>query len=336
MIHFAHILPAALLLALSPAALAQPDPAPCDEASLAQAEGHYAAGELEQAQTLAMACADSGDARAIRGHRLLALTMIRQGNIDDAQLSIVRILGADYDYRPDAALDPPFYIALVSTVRDQLRVETPASTPSAPASARTAPVGPAVAVGARPARVSLPALVEDLPQATPPAPQAAEALAAEAPAPARLDRRINVNAASAADLQTVRGIGPALADRIVAYRAENGPFHTADDLQDVRGIGPKSVQRLASQLAFGNRVSERGSSDDTRPARTAFAGPVLDLNTATVEELDTLPGIGPALAARIVAYREEQGRFRRVEDVIDVRGIGPKVLQGFADRVAVE
>ena len=48
----------------------------------------------------------------------------------------------------------------------------------------------------------------------------------------------------------------------------------------------------------------------------------LDLNTAVVEELQELPGIGPELAERIVVYREEHGAFRSVEEIMEVPGIG--------------
>jgi len=48
----------------------------------------------------------------------------------------------------------------------------------------------------------------------------------------------------------------------------------------------------------------------------------LDLNTATQSELEGLPGIGPALAKRIIDFREDNGKFRRVEDLLNVRGIG--------------
>lgn len=56
--------------------------------------------------------------------------------------------------------------------------------------------------------------------------------------------RVNLNAASAADLQELPGIGPALAERIVAHRTEHGPFRTVEDLKKVAGIGPKTFERL--------------------------------------------------------------------------------------------
>jgi comEA protein len=51
---------------------------------------------------------------------------------------------------------------------------------------------------------------------------------------------------------------------------------------------------------------------------------LIDINTATVEQLDALPGIGPVLAQRIVSYRERQGGFKSIEEIRNVNGIGPK------------
>lgn len=64
--------------------------------------------------------------------------------------------------------------------------------------------------------------------------------------------------------------------------------------------------------------------------------PPLNLNTATYEELLTLPGIGPALAREILQYRESNGPFYFPEDVMDVRGIGSKIFQQLKDRVICE
>jgi competence ComEA-like helix-hairpin-helix protein len=62
----------------------------------------------------------------------------------------------------------------------------------------------------------------------------------------------------------------------------------------------------------------------------------LDLNTATVEQLQRLPGIGPKTAAAIVRFREKSGPFRRVEDLLAVRGITRKKLEKIAPRVTVK
>lgn len=61
----------------------------------------------------------------------------------------------------------------------------------------------------------------------------------------------------------------------------------------------------------------------------------MNLNAATVADLETLPGIGPALAQRIIDYRTEHGGFRRVEDLQQVSGIGPKKYEAIKDHVTV-
>lgn len=64
------------------------------------------------------------------------------------------------------------------------------------------------------------------------------------------------------------------------------------------------------------------------------AGPV-DLNRATAEDLDALPGVGPSTAAAIIAYRDENGPFGSVDDLLDVRGIGPAKLDAMRSLVMV-
>ena len=61
----------------------------------------------------------------------------------------------------------------------------------------------------------------------------------------------------------------------------------------------------------------------------------IDINTATLEEFESLPGIGPATAERIIRYRNVNGRFDIVEDLTEVRGIGDKTIEKLRDRLAV-
>ena len=67
---------------------------------------------------------------------------------------------------------------------------------------------------------------------------------------------------------------------------------------------------------------------------SAPAGPV-NLNTATADELEALPGVGPATAATILAHREQHGPFASVDDLADVRGIGPAKLDALRGSVTV-
>ncbi len=75
------------------------------------------------------------------------------------------------------------------------------------------------------------------------------------------------------------------------------------------------------------------------PAESAAATPSptqpLDLNTATAEQLEALPGVGPSTAAAIVAYRTEHGQFRSVDELQEVRGIGPAKFEAVESSVTV-
>lgn len=73
----------------------------------------------------------------------------------------------------------------------------------------------------------------------------------------------------------------------------------------------------------------------TSPAGANLAGDVIDLNTATAKDLETLPGIGAVKAQAIVDHREGVGRFTSVEEVLQVPGIGPATLNGIRDSVTV-
>ena len=73
----------------------------------------------------------------------------------------------------------------------------------------------------------------------------------------------------------------------------------------------------------------------TEEAVTPEPTPLVDINTADAQLLQTLNGIGPALAERIIAYREAHGPFTAVEDLLLVSGIGESTLEKFSDRVTV-
>jgi competence protein ComEA len=74
-----------------------------------------------------------------------------------------------------------------------------------------------------------------------------------------------------------------------------------------------------------------GASGD---AADGGAGPV-DLNTATADQLDTLPGVGPSTAAAIIDHRDASGPFASVDELLDVRGIGEAKLEALRDLVTV-
>ena len=71
------------------------------------------------------------------------------------------------------------------------------------------------------------------------------------------------------------------------------------------------------------------------PTQAAPAVALVNLNTATAAQLQTLPGVGPALAMRIIEYRESNGRFARIEDVMNVRGVGETTFLRMRDLLTV-
>ena len=94
---------------------------------------------------------------------------------------------------------------------------------------------------------------------------------------------------------------------------------------------------LAARLVDGSQVYVPRAGEAAAPAAAGPGAPdgPLDLNTATVEQLEELPGVGPATAQAIVTAREELGGFRSVEDLLDVRGIGPAKFEALRDLVTV-
>jgi competence protein ComEA len=63
---------------------------------------------------------------------------------------------------------------------------------------------------------------------------------------------------------------------------------------------------------------------------------LVNINTASAEELDTLPGIGPTTAQNIIAYRDENGPFGSIEDIVNVSGIGAATYDGIKDLITVD
>jgi competence protein ComEA len=63
---------------------------------------------------------------------------------------------------------------------------------------------------------------------------------------------------------------------------------------------------------------------------------LLNLNTATLKELDALPGVGPVLARRIVEFRDKKGGFRRIEELLAIPGVSEKKWQAIKEKVEVK
>ena len=138
----------------------------------------------------------------------------------------------------------------------------------------------------------------------------------------------DLNTASAEQLMRIDGIGEVTAGDIIAYREEHGGFSSVDELLCVKGIGEKKLAVLSEHLYVENAAPARISPDESSEG-------LVNINTASLEELCTLDGIGEVIAGRIIEYREENGPFGSVDELIDVKGIGEKKLEDIRDRICV-
>ena len=160
---------------------------------------------------------------------------------------------------------------------------------------------------------------------------------------------IDLNRADVVDLRLVPGVGEKMAQRIIEHRRQKGPFRSLDELRRVSGVGPATLDRMRPYLRIESYTEEaippprvvRGAAPPERPAAPPEKGKKkpapaekIDVNRAGIDQLRTLPGIGPTLAARIVEARQRQP-FRSVEDLRRVKGIGAKTLERLRPHVTV-
>jgi len=181
--------------------------------------------------------------------------------------------------------------------------------------------------------------------------------------------QVDVNSADAATLETLPGIGPALANRIIAGR----PYRQLSDLGKVKGLSQSRLNALKDQVTFGpatastkaNRskpsINQKSTAPETssrapstttgtasqRPGSNAPLTPTgrtserlapgqkININTATAEQLDALPGIGPVRAQAIIDYRNQHGAFKSIEEIENVKGIKAGEFSKIQDSITV-
>ncbi len=117
-------------------------------------------------------------------------------------------------------------------------------------------------------------------------------------------------------------------DRVVDAIAAAGGFTPTADPQTVN---------LARFLSDGEQilVPVQGAAPPTSVPGLGVPAGKVNINTASIAELDTLPRLGPAMAERIIAWRETNGRFSNVDDLLNVPGIGNKTFESLKELVTV-
>lgn len=175
-------------------------------------------------------------------------------------------------------------------------------------------------------------------------PPAADAPAADAAADAADGPKVDINKATVEELDALKGVSPRIAEAIVKFRDDNGGFTSVEQLNDVKGIGDALFAKLKPLVTCGSEVAPAaaGGSEDAAAGEgdaaaggsegAADASGLVNLNSASVEELDAVNGIGMATAKKIVAYREANGPFSSVDQLKDA-GVGTSVLNKIRDLV---
>jgi len=111
-------------------------------------------------------------------------------------------------------------------------------------------------------------------------------------------------------------------------RASLGSLNLAHKLQDGEQV---RVPELAPTASATASLAASGPASTAAPAATSL----ISINTASAAELTALPRVGPALAQRIVDYRNSHGPFRAIADVMQVSGIGPAIFQQIKDLITI-
>ncbi|HZQ47412.1 MAG TPA: helix-hairpin-helix domain-containing protein [Verrucomicrobiae bacterium] len=179
------------------------------------------------------------------------------------------------------------------------------------------------------------------------------------PASATKQNPVDVNSADLKTLETLPGVGPTLAQRIVDGR----PYKNVADLGKVKGLSKSKLAAIKDDVTFGPVATAKEPA--AQPAQTAQSkapptapsagagntgttptptghpsgklapGQKININKASAQELDALPGIGPAKAQAIVDYRNQNGDFKTIDDIKKVKGIKEGEFSKMKDYITV-
>ena len=152
-------------------------------------------------------------------------------------------------------------------------------------------------------------------------------------------KKVDINTANRKELISLPRVGPATADNILNYRETHGPFKTIHDIVNVPRIGEKTFENLKPYITVSGDVQKTDSNinENTRSKTGNIVknSNLIDINTATQKELETLPRVGPKTAQNIINYRKENGPFKTIHDIVNVPRIGEKTFENLKPYITV-
>lgn len=172
-------------------------------------------------------------------------------------------------------------------------------------------------------------------QTEPAQPDAAELVFPEEAEP-EISYPLDLNAATAEELETLPGVGAILAERIVSYREAVGGFQALEELQQVNGIGSGIYSQIApylfiigelqtispeSELPEATDAAAPELEPETAPESASASIPRLDINIATAEDFQKLPNVTPEQAEAIVRLRTQIQYFQNIYELLYADGM---------------
>jgi len=144
-------------------------------------------------------------------------------------------------------------------------------------------------------------------------------------------KKVNINTAGLEKLVKLPGVGPVKAQAIIEYRENIGKFESVDEITKVKGIGEATLAKVEPYLEVSGDSADVESFQSSGGDKTLTTK--ININTASLNELTNLPGIGEKKAQAIIKYREEVGDFTTKAEIKNVKGIGDGIYEKMKKKI---